>query len=155
MDNIPSRDTVLKKQNESNVIKKTVDELFLSKKYEEACQMLDENVTAEVAMFDQDLYILCLLSKVMQLEFSMNTKRKLFEGRTTHDVIVLFRRLVLFLRRIEFDLPKELQHEIRAYIMTEQISMVGVYGIINGAKSIRRKEEVWKKTSDIITLRNN
>lgn len=152
MSNIPSGDTVRLKRNEARKIKNNIDDLIQKERYDEICVTLSKTETEDVALFDQELYILCMLAKVLELELQTDPEHNLFEDRTTTDIVMLFRKTVLFLRRIEFNLPKQFQIAIRDYFFDEKISMTALYGIIYGAKSIRRKEQVWKKVSDMIIL---
>lgn len=112
-------------------------------------QLFSNERIQEIAVKNQSIYILYIVSRIVETEIREGVGRNLFDDRTTDEVIKVYKRLTLYLRRIEFSFPQELQREIIDYVLREKISVVAILAVINKNESIIQKEKVIKGLNDI------
>ncbi len=111
-------------------------------KYGEAISLLSQEDSKELAVHDQRIYMLYIISQIVSTEIDNNIPNVLFNGRNCDQLIRLYRILTLYLRRIEFNLPSDLSSEINSYIRSENISIIAVLGVLQNNFSILDKDKV-------------
>ena len=104
----------------------------------------------ELALKNQRIFILVILAHVVKREIQEHETKVLFEGRSVDELIILYQKMILYLRRIEFGFPDEYLPEIAEYIISERISATAVFGIIDGSEIIIRKEKIRTEIIKII-----
>ena len=107
-----------------------------------AIDLLLKPETEEIASKNQRIFILLILAHIGRMETEQNERNRLFDDRTTDDLIRLYQVMILLLRRIEFDLPGEYLKDVTDYIFSEKISATAIFGIISGARIIVQKDKV-------------
>ena len=113
--------------------KEEVKELLLQGTKEAIVTLCDKLRSKEWEILfenDAELYILQFMGVIAQEEMEKGIEPTVFSGRTYHQTLVLFRRTVLYLRRLEFGLPEELQRELLDHIDREEMSLIAILGII-------------------------
>lgn len=145
MKRIPTRGEITAFHIRAREVQNEADRMLANgEHYMEVCRFLLKEGD-EVSAWDQSMYILTLLAAIAEIESKMQADRYLFEGRTTAQLIRLYRRTVLYLRRIEFDLPAELQREGVDYMLAEQISIPALYGMIRSTRVLQQKEIITER----------
>lgn len=124
-------------------VKKDIDRLLEQNKCEEVCQLLDQQEMLKLSGKDPDLFALQIMENVQKKENAMG-KKGVFYNRNVRELVDIYEKLIIFLRRIEFGLPKEYQNELLHYMTEQQISWICVVGVISGAPYILCKEKVAK-----------
>ena len=130
------------REKASRLIAKTDLLLKNPSNYGEVISLLSQEDSKELAVHDQRIYMLYIISQIVSAEIDNNISNVLFTGRNCDQLIRLYRILTLFLRRIEFNLPSVLSSEINSYIRTENISIIAVLGVIQNSFSILDKDKV-------------
>ncbi len=149
---IPKRDEIKKIQGYASEIEKQINSCLAEKvNYSEIIKILSSEKVQEILGKNQNIYILYIMSKVLEFELNQNVPRTVFDGRNTRDIIRLYRILTLYLRRLEFDFSKEYKMETIEYILSEKISMVAVMAIINNNNIIIHKERVISELQNILS----
>lgn len=145
-----TKEEILEIRKKAQMIEDQINSMIQSKEpLEMICERLEKKDASDLSVSDQRIYILCILGTIQRFELQSKSEKKLFENRTTSQLIDLYKKTVLYLRRIEFGLDKELQYELVPYVVQEKISLFAVRGIIMGAIIIRRKDEVWNKVVEL------
>lgn len=140
---IPTHEDVLQTRERAAAVKGSIAALLPDRsRYNEIIDMLSEPANEELSLHDQDIYILRIIAQTVKLELESNTRYVLFDGRSINDLVTLFRTLSLYLRRIEFDFPPELQKEILDYILKEKLSVIAIVSVIQNNMSIINKDKV-------------
>lgn len=109
---------------------------------EALCTFLESKAVEELFTEDTELYILQFLAAIAREETRAGVMPTVFSGRTYEQVLTLYRRMVLFLRRLEFGLPEELQRELLSYLEKEEISFQAVLGVIYAEEYFYHKQEL-------------
>lgn len=152
---IPDREEYLRIDKECEMVKAQIQKLVHKQTlegFEALCSLLkDENIDA-LCEKDRDLFVLKRMSMILEQELLNGEERLLFENRSIDDVIEVYETVVLYLRRIEFDLPVELQICLLEYIQEQQLSMICILGIIQAAPYIYRKQKVWQAFCELVEV---
>ena len=128
-------------ENEKIIDAKAKIETCLQKgDYSSLDNFLNSEETRELLGKDQELYIVGILSEVNKIETKNGICKGILYGRTLKDSVFVYKEVVLLLRRLEFDLPKEYQKELINYIYDNEISVIAVWAIIQGTKYLYAKE---------------
>lgn len=152
---IPSKEEMIESKEKANAVKERIVSLLetgTEESYKDLCTFMGNQEIINLSAKDRDLYILEIMSNIQRQEMEMNTENSIFMGRNIQELTDLYQRTVFYLRRLEFDFPKELQQEIVPYIMEQRLSMVCILGIIQGSKYIYAKE---KTLNSFMTLLEN
>lgn len=152
MKKIPSRDEITAIHAGAGNVRNEIDRMLeKGRPYAEICDFI-RTQSRELAAWDQSMHILNRMASIAAIELEAQVDRYLFAGRTTEQIIRLYRRTVLYLRRIEFDLPTELQQAGIDYIKSEQISIFALYGIIQSTRILFCKEIIWERLQKYIQM---
>ena len=137
---IPTYEEMLAVNTLSKEIEKKIDIILAGDgDFDKVVEIVKQKETQEIITRNQRIY---LISEIVLEEKAQNSSRTLFDNRSVDEAIGVFRKLTLFLRRIEFDFPVEQQKEIIYYILQEKISVTAVLGIIKLNKTIVHKDKV-------------
>ena len=140
---IPTREDILHIQGESIKLRNFVDGLLKDPdRYPDIISLMSQEQCHQLASLDQDIQYLEIISQIVDLELKNGIDNVLFTGRDVNSVIRTYRILSLFLRRIEFGFPKDLQRDIVSYIIREKISLIALIGIIQSNVTILQKDKV-------------
>lgn len=140
---IPTNDEMKQINKEANELENRLGQLLTqSLGYDQAISLLLTPSVSNLALRNQRIFILFILANVVKREIEAGEKHLLFDGRSVDDLIVLYQKLVLYFRRIEFDLPEEHFHEISEFVISENISATALFGIIDGANILIHKEKI-------------
>ena len=140
---IPTYEEMLAVNTLSKEIEKKIDIILAGDgDFDKVVEIVKQKETQEIITRNQRIYLIYLISEIVLEEKAQNSSRTLFDNRSVDEAIGVFRKLTLFLRRIEFDFPVEQQKEIIYYILQEKISVTAVLGIIKLNKTIVHKDKV-------------
>ena len=102
-----------------------------------------------IAGSNQRIYILYMMFQLMALEIELSGKTSL-EGKTVSQIIRNYQILTLYLRRIEFDFPNDLQMEVLEYLKQEKVGLKIVVGIVNQNQVILQKQKVIDRLREMV-----
>ncbi len=144
---IPSKEEIreIKKRIES--IKAEIMILLergTAESYTELCSLMEKENVMTLSGKDSELFIMEIMSNIQREEMKQNVSHCVFEGRNMQELEKLYRTIVFYLRRLEFDLEKELQQELLPYMLDQQLSIVCIYGVIQVTTYIYSKERTIK-----------
>lgn len=137
---------------ESAKIKSKLEELLRSGEYNNVFALLEEEKSEFLAGYDRVMYVMRLMAIIYKEEVENGIENYVLKNRTVQQIDVLYRTLVFYLRRLEFDLEDEEQMELLWYIREQGVSAVGVLGVINLAPYIYNKEKVWNRFLELINM---
>jgi hypothetical protein len=148
---IPTYQEIAKINREAELLENEVNELLKQRGTGlDAIDCLLDSKALEIASYNQRIYILRILAQIGRIEIERGERKTIFLNRNTDELITLYRVMILYLRRIEFDFPDEYVNEIAGYIITEKISAIAIVGIIDSARSIILKNKVRKGVIKIL-----
>lgn len=142
---IPTYQEIKKVNTDAEYLENKVNALLIQQgNCLEAIDILLDQKASEIASYNQRIYILRILAQIGKIEVERCERKMLFPNRTTDELIILYRVMVLYLRRIEFDFPGEYVDEIAEFIVSENLSATAIVGIIDSARIIIQKNKVRK-----------
>ena len=150
MVNIPSHEDALKNEERANVLKEKINNFLALGEYEKLCDVFRENDTARIAEHNQDIYIFYIIMCILDKEKG-EKRYSILQGRDADQLIWIYRKISIYLRRVEFDLPLEYQLEFIKYIISEKINLNFVVGVISCNRVIFEKERVLEKLKILIS----
>lgn len=116
----------------------------------QVCDLLDTEQCGRLIGKDKELYVLGIMSNIARQEITQGEKLCVFNGRNIKQIVDLYQNLVFYLRRLEFDLPLELQREFVSYMGKQQLSAICIWGVIQMAPYIYSKEKTLKNFMNIL-----
>lgn len=138
---ILSHDEMLEIKAEAEKLEESINLHFINKEYESLYEILSSSENKKLAERNQHIYILYIMFQIFFGE--LNTKGKsCLEGKTTAQLIRIYRILTLYLRRIELDFPEGKQIEIAEYIVQEKLSFETIVGVITKNVTLVHKQKV-------------
>lgn len=125
-----------------NELKSDVEKCLIEGRYDELDVLLNGEQAIEFQGSNQSLYIIGILNEVHKIEKQNGIVETILYGRTMAEAVNAYKYLVLLLRRLEFDLEEQLQKELLDYIKGQNISVIGVWAIVQGTKYLYAKEVI-------------
>lgn len=116
----------------------------------QVCDLLDTEQCGRLIGKDKELYVLGIMSNIARQEITQGEKLCVFNGRNIKQIVDLYQNLVFYLRRLEFDLPLELQREFVSYMGKQQLSAICIWGVIQMAPYIYCKEKTLTNFMNIL-----
>ena len=145
---IPTHEEIAQINDKAELLEKTINSLLFDEKYDQIVKLFEEPETNEIVNKNQNIYILQLMICLIDYEIKLTGKTSL-KGKDTTQLIRCYRIISLFLRRLEFDFPLELQRDIIDYMRSEGISEDLVIGIISVNPRILQKQKVTKRVNEL------
>ena len=142
---IPTREESVQSDKLACQIEDKIEALLVGateENYYNICKLLDEEESVDISTKNQRIYILEMLGTILRAELQKGINPHIFVKRSIDDLISLYKKTVLLLRRIEFDFPLEYQMEIYEFIVEEQISLLAIVGIIQSSKILIDKDKI-------------
>lgn len=155
---IPNKEECIQGDMHAAQIERTVDELSADgtdESYHNICKLLDDEESINVAMKNQRIFILETLGTILRAELEKQIRPNIFEGRNTTELVALYKKTVLLLRRIEFDFPHEYQMELFNHIIRERISVLAVVGIIQSCSCLVDKDKIRNGLVEVLRFGEN
>lgn len=121
-------------------VKRKIEKCLQQGEYLLMDEFLNSEEARELMRKDQELYIIGILSEVNKIETHNGVSKCFLHGRSLMELIHMYKEIVLLLRRLEFDLPKEYQVELIDYISKNDISIIAIWAIVQGTKYLYAKE---------------
>ncbi len=143
---ILSHDEMFVIKAEAEKLEERINLLFLNREYEPLYEILSSSENKKLAERNQHIYILYIMFQIIFGELN-NKGKSCLEGKTTGQLIRIYRILTLYLRRIELDFPEEKQIEMAEYIEQEKLSFETIVGIISKNVTIVYKQKVIDRIS--------
>lgn len=142
--NIMTREQYQELNKEVLEVKKQI-ECYLQRQTKEAymkiCEILNSDYCGKLLGQDRELFVLANMANIQQQEMIRGEKNCVFDKRGIKQIFDLYQDLVFYLRRLEFDLPIELQKEIVLYMSEQHLSAICIWGVIQMAPYIYNKEK--------------
>ncbi len=138
---IPTHDEIVTVISQASKLEKTINDLLEKEEYEGIMDIFAKPEIAKVIGRNQNIYILSIMTRLIMVEIKKTGKTSL-QGKNTSQIIRIYKILTLYLRRIEFNLPINLQAEIVDYIKQEKLSLPIVVGIISNNSVIIQKQAI-------------
>lgn len=129
----------------SEYLQKSNKEAFL-----QICDLMDTEQCGKLIGKDKELYVLGMMSNIARQEITQGENICVFNGRNIKQIVDLYQNLVFYLRRLEFDLPLELQKEFVSYMGEQQLSAICIWGVIQMAPYIYSKEKTLKNFMNLL-----
>lgn len=142
---VPTKEECVQSDILATQIEKKIEEMnkdASQEDYQNICKLLDEERCVDVSTKSQRIYILEMLGIILKAELQKGIEHNIFEGRNIEELIALYKKITMLLRRIEFDFPLEYQMELYEYIIDERISLLAVIGIIQRSEILIDKEKI-------------
>lgn len=139
---IPSHDELKEVMHKAVDFEIEINDFLVKRDYAKIMDRFKQQEIKEILGRNQRIYILSIMIRLIVVEIEKSGKTTL-EGRDTSQLIRLFRILTLYLRRIEFDFPYNLQNEIVNYIKQEKIGLPIVIGVIANNSVIIQKQKIF------------
>lgn len=118
--------------------------------YEKLERILDSKEASELLGKNQEMYILGILNWINKLERDNKVEKTILKGRTISEAVGIYRKIVLLLRRLEFDLPMDYQEEVVEYIRKNEISIIGVWAIVQCTKYLYAKDLIIERLNGLL-----
>lgn len=132
-----------------NEVKAYVEKCLSEKDYKGLDKFLDQSEAKKYMAEDQSMYIMGILCEVQRIENENGITKGFLSCRSIQEAVETYRLLVLLLRRLEFDLPYEYQREIMAFINVNEISVIGVWAVVQGTKYLYAKELIIERFKNL------
>lgn len=146
---IPTYEEIFTVNQRASVLEETINRHLISKEYDQIFSLLSLEDNRAIAGSNQRIYILYMMFHLMALEIESSGTTSL-EGKSVSQIIRHYQILTLYLRRIEFDFPNNLQIEIMEYLSQEKIGLKIVVGIVNKNDVIIQKQKVINRLTEIV-----
>jgi len=114
------------------------------------CDLLDTEQCGRLIGKDKELYVLGIMANIQRQEMAQGEASCVFDNRDIRQIVDLYQKLVFYLRRLEFDLPLELQKEIVLYMSEQHLSAICIWGVIQMAPYIYSKEKTLKNFLNLL-----
>ena len=146
---IPTHDEIKQFNIEAEKLEKIVNNLLRQKAYDQLVKRFENKEAKILACKNQKIHLLEIMVRLIQYEI-VNTGRTSLEGKDATQIIRIYQIVSLYLRRIEFDFPVNLQQELLLYLNQEGISLELLVGIIMNNTKIVHKQKIIKCLSGLI-----
>lgn len=150
---IPSYEEIELYNTKSEQLDKKINTYLNENDYASIFLLFNNKETLLLTYKNQRAYMLQIVSSLIKYEID-STGYTSFEGRDTSEIIRIYRIISLYLRRIEFEFPTDLQKELLIYLHQEKVSLELVIGIIVNNTKIIHKKEIITKLSELIGEEN-
>lgn len=135
------------------VVKNQITE-YLQKQSEEEfmqiCDLLDTEQCGRLIGKDKELYVMGMMANIQRQEMTQGETHCVFDNRNIKQIVDLYQNLVFYLRRLEFDMPLELQKELVMYMGKQQVSAICIWGVIQMAPYIYSKEKTLRNFMNLL-----
>jgi len=146
---IPTYEEIESYNEKSKELDKMINSYLEKNEYESIYQIFDDKEMQLLTYKNQRAYLLKIIARLIKYETELTGKTS-FAGRNTSESIRIYRIISLYLRRIEFAFPINLQKELLIYARKERISLELLIGIIMNNTKIIKKEEIIAQLSRLI-----
>ena len=146
---IPTQEDIYLVNQKASKLEEIMDMHLKAKEYAQIFNLLSTEENKTIAGNNQRIYILYIMFQLMALEIELSGKTSL-EGKNVSQIIRNYQILTLYLRRIEFDFPNDLQIEILDYLKQEKVSLKIVTGIVTKNEVIIQKQKVINRLSEMV-----
>lgn len=146
---IPTYEEIESYNIKSEELDKKINAYLKENNYASIYLLFDNRETQILTFKNQRAYMLQIMANLIKYETDSigNTS---FKGRDTSEIIRIYRIISLYLRRIEFNFPSDLQKELLIYLHQEKVSLELVIGIIVNNSKIIHKKEIITQLSELV-----
>lgn len=130
-------------------LRKNVEKCLSEARYEDLDVLLGSEEARTLLGTNQSLYIIGILNEVHKIEKQNNINKTILYGRSMDEVVNVYKNLVLLLRRLEFNLEKELQLELLDYIKALNISVIGVWVVVQKTEYLYAKDVIIERFKNL------
>ena len=146
---IPTFEEISSINKSASELEDSINKFLEKKEYGQIFNILSSKDNKTIAGSNQRIYILYMMFQLMALEIELSGKTSL-EGKTVSQIIRNYQILTLYLRRIEFDFPNDLQMEVLEYLKQEKVGLKIVVGIVNQNQVILQKQKVIDRLREMV-----
>ena len=150
---IPTYEEIESYNTKSGELDKKINAYLRENDYASLYSLLDNKETQLLTYKNQRAYMLRIITQLIKYEID-STGNTSFEGRNTSEIIRIYKNISMYLRRIEFNFPIDLQKRILIYMREEKVSIELVIGIIMNNTKIVHRKEIINKLSELIGEEN-
>ena len=138
-------------ESEKNLIKQT-DDMILNNDYgkiDDINNDISESLLNKDVMLTHDIMLLKILIQTVKTEQAAGKKTCIDDIRSFKEYKDRYWRTELYLRRIELDMPKELQEEAFAFIIDNNLSSYSLAALLyNPISKIRHREKIMMRIAE-------
>jgi len=146
---IPSYEEIKGYISKSEELDKKINAYLENSEYESIYNLFTDKEICLLTYKNQRAYLLRIIACLLKYEIDSVGETSL-KGRNTSEIIRIYKIISLYLRRIEFAFPIDLQEELLIYLQQERISLELLIGIIMNNTKIVHKEEIITQLSRLV-----
>lgn len=146
---IPTREEITLYNNKTEELDRIINTHLEKNEYEQIIHLFDDRETQILTFKNSRAYVLQIIARLIKYEMDLTGKTS-FESRNTAQMIHIFRTVSLYLRRLEFDFPEDLQLELWHYSEQEKLSMELLIGILMNNTKLVQKQKILDRLKKII-----
>ena len=146
---IPSYEEIKVYISKSEELDRKINIYLENSEYEFIYTLFDDKEICLLTNKNQRAYLLWIIARLLKYEIDSTGETSL-KGRNTSEIIRIYKIISLYLRRIEFAFPIDLQKELLIYLQQEKVSLELLIGIIMNNTKIIHKEEIITQLSRLV-----
>ena len=136
---IPTHEEITLYNNKTKELERIINTHLEKNEYEQIILLFDDQETKILTSKNSRAYVLQIIAHLIKYEMDLTGKTS-FANRNTAQMIYIFRTVSLYLRRLEFGFPEDLQRELLHYSEQEKLSVELLIGILmNNTKLVHKQ----------------
>ena len=146
---IPTREEIALYNKKTDELERIINAHLSNKEYEQIVLLFSDKETQVLTFKNSRAYIFQIIARLIKYETDLTSKTS-FENRDISQIARIYRTVSLYLRRLEFDFPTELQMELLNYFEHENLSLELLIGIIMNNTKLVHKQKIIDRLSKLI-----